>query len=226
MASELIPIFIMGKKYEVPSTLTIMKAMEYAGYKFIRGCGCRGGYCGACATVYRKPGDYKLKVGLACQTVVEPNMYLGMLPFYPANKALYELDKVKAASETIISLYPEVLRCVGCNSCTRVCPQDLKVMEYVSAAAKGDLEKVAELSFECLMCGLCATRCPAGIVHYYVGMLARRLYARYLLPEDPFLPQRIEEINNGKYEGQIKEYMKMDKELLEKTYRDRPFDLE
>jgi len=226
MASELVPIFIMGKKYEVPSTLTIMKAMEYAGYRFIRGCGCRGGYCGACATVYRKPGDYKLKVGLACQTVVEPNMYLGMLPFYPANKALYELDKVKAASETIISLYPEVLRCVGCNSCTRVCPQDLKVMEYVSAAAKGDLAKAAEQSFECLMCGLCATRCPAGIVHYYVGMLARRLYARYLLPEDPFLPQRIEEIDSGKYEGQIKEYMKMDKESLEKVYRDRPFDLE
>ncbi len=28
---ELVPIFIMGKRYEVPASLTIQKAMEYAG---------------------------------------------------------------------------------------------------------------------------------------------------------------------------------------------------
>ena len=60
-ASKMIPIYIMGKQYEVPDSLTIMKAIEYAGYKYIRGCGCRGGVCGACATVYRKPGEYKIR---------------------------------------------------------------------------------------------------------------------------------------------------------------------
>ena len=69
-----IPIYIMGKRYDVPDTLTIMKALEYAGYQYIRGCGCRGGVCGACATVYRKAGDYKIRTGLACQTVVEPSL--------------------------------------------------------------------------------------------------------------------------------------------------------
>ena len=82
---KMIPIFVMGKKYDVPDSLTIMKAMEYAGYQYIRGCGCRGGVCGACSTVYRKPGDYKIYTGLACQTVVEPGMYLTQIPFYPAN---------------------------------------------------------------------------------------------------------------------------------------------
>ena len=48
---KLIPVYVMGKQYMVPETLTIMKAMEYAGFKFIRGCGCRGGICGACPTV-------------------------------------------------------------------------------------------------------------------------------------------------------------------------------
>ena len=71
---ELVPIFIMGKRYEVPPSLTIQKAMEYAGYQLIRGCGCRGGICGACGTVYRFPGSYKIEVGLACQTIVQPNM--------------------------------------------------------------------------------------------------------------------------------------------------------
>ena len=42
-ADDMITIYIMGRAYEVPNNLTIMKAMEYAGYRFIRGCGCRGG---------------------------------------------------------------------------------------------------------------------------------------------------------------------------------------
>ena len=32
-------IFLYGKKYEVPENLTIMTAMEYAGYQLVRGCG-------------------------------------------------------------------------------------------------------------------------------------------------------------------------------------------
>ena len=37
--AKTIPIFVMGKKYDVPETLTIMKAMEFAGFKFLRGAG-------------------------------------------------------------------------------------------------------------------------------------------------------------------------------------------
>ena len=49
---NMVHVFIMGKQYEVPSNLTIMGAMEYAGYQLVRGCGCRNGFCGACATIY------------------------------------------------------------------------------------------------------------------------------------------------------------------------------
>ena len=64
--ASLITIYVMGEAYKVPKDLTIMKAMEYAGFQFTRGCGCRGGFCGACGTVYRTSDSYKLKVGLAC----------------------------------------------------------------------------------------------------------------------------------------------------------------
>jgi len=84
---KLIPIYVMGRKYEVPQGLTILKAMEFAGYQVKRGCGCRGGVCGACVTVYRKEGSYHLNVGLACQTVVEPGIYLTQMPFYPLDGA-------------------------------------------------------------------------------------------------------------------------------------------
>ena len=73
---NLIPIYIMGKKYDVPGTLTIMTAMEYAGYQLVRGVGCRGGVCGACATVYRMPGTPRIEIGLACQTIVGIDFHL------------------------------------------------------------------------------------------------------------------------------------------------------
>jgi hypothetical protein len=59
----MVDIYVMGKQYRVPEALTILEAMEYAGYQLKRGCGCRAGFCGACATVYRIAGDYELKVG-------------------------------------------------------------------------------------------------------------------------------------------------------------------
>jgi CO dehydrogenase/acetyl-CoA synthase alpha subunit len=171
--------------------------MEYAGFRLLRGCGCRGGFCGACGTVYRTAGDYKLKVGLACQTVVEDQMYLALIPFFPAVKASYAIEDLPPTAETIISLYPEVLRCVGCNSCRKVCPQEIEVMRYIAAAQRGDIARVADLSFDCLMCGLCASRCPAEIVQYNVAILARRLYSRHIAKPAAHLAARVEEIERG-----------------------------
>ena len=48
---NMVTVFLFGKKYEVPDSLTIMEAMEYSGYQLVRGCGCRNGFCGACATI-------------------------------------------------------------------------------------------------------------------------------------------------------------------------------
>ena len=50
---NMVNVYLFGKKYQVPDNLTIMRAMEYAGYQLVRGCGCRNGFCGACATIYR-----------------------------------------------------------------------------------------------------------------------------------------------------------------------------
>ena len=178
-----VSIYIMGKRYEVPQGLTIMKALEHAGYRLVRGVGCRGGFCGACGTVYRTEGDYKIKVGLACQAVVEDGMHLTQIPFFPANKSVYDITEVEPTAEEILKEYPELYRCVACNTCTKSCPQDIEVMDYVQAALRGDIAKAADLSFDCIMCGLCAARCPAEIVQYHIGLLARRLYGRYVAPK-------------------------------------------
>jgi formate hydrogenlyase subunit 6/NADH:ubiquinone oxidoreductase subunit I len=216
-----VPVYIMGKKYIVPETITIQKAIEFAGYKFIRACGCRGGICGACGTVYRKMGDFVLHFCLACQTVVEEDMFIAQIPFFPAYRANYDMERTEAAAETIMALYPEVMKCVGCNTCTKSCPMDIDVMAYINAAMRGDIAKVAKLSFDCIQCGLCTARCPAQIQHYHVAQLCRRLYGKYLVPKDKFLQERKRQILEGKYEEMLDNVKHLSREELEKQYTAR-----
>src|SRR5512136_784293 len=201
--NELISVYIMGKRYEVPPSLTIMKAMEYAGYVLVRGVGCRGGFCGACATVYRVKGDERLKFGLACQTVVQPEMYLGQIPFFPAQRSTYDINELKPEPSTLWKIYPETLRCLGCGTCTKACPQSLDVKGYMASAMRGDIAAVANKSFDCIMCGLCAARCPAEEPQYNIAILARRLYGRYLAPRSPYVAQRVDEILSGKFDAEL-----------------------
>ncbi len=218
---KLIPIFVMGKRYMVPEGLTIMKAMEYAGYKFIRGCGCRGGVCGACGTVYRKPGDYKIYTGLACQTVIEPDMYLTQMPFYPANRASFNLENLTSAPEEINKLYPELFRCVACNACTKVCPMNIEVMDTVSYLKQGNIAKAVELSFDCIQCGLCASRCFAEMPQYHIFQLARRIYGAKISPRSKHLIEADETIESGKYEEPLRKLMSADEKELRKLYQER-----
>jgi formate hydrogenlyase subunit 6/NADH:ubiquinone oxidoreductase subunit I len=216
-----VTVFIMGKSYQVPAEATIMGAMEYAGYQIKRGAGCREGFCGACATVYRLPGDYKIYTGLACTTMVEKDMWLSQLPAIPAHKSIYDINKIEPNVATIQKLYPEVFRCVACNSCTKACPQDLEVMDYIQAAKRGDIEAVMDLSFDCLCCGLCAIRCPSEIVQFNVGILAKRLYGKYLAPKSKELNIRIKEIKKNKYDKEYNDLMTANKKDLKKQYYER-----
>jgi len=223
--AELVTIYVMGKKHKVPGDLTIMKAMEYAGHQFTRGAGCRGGFCGACATLYRKKGSYKLEGALACQKIVEDGMYIAQIPFNPAEKTTYDLDELRPDANTMLEYYPELSRCLACNTCTKACPQDIMVMDYVQASLRGDITSAAQLSFDCISCGLCAVRCPAEIVPYNVGQLARRLYAKYIDGPSQHVMDRVKEVEEGKYDDEITKLMNASKDELAELYNNREIDL-
>ncbi|MDP8256487.1 MAG: 4Fe-4S dicluster domain-containing protein [Candidatus Alcyoniella australis] len=220
-ADELVPIFIMGKRYMVPGSLTIQKAFEYAGYKLVRGCGCRGGICGACGTLWRVPGSYRVEIGLACQTIVQPDMYIAQIPFFPANRAQYDVTKLEPTAQTLSALYPELQRCMGCNTCTKSCPMEIEVMEYISAALRGDILKCAELSFDCVMCGLCTARCPAELAQYHIAELARRLAGVHLIPRAEHLTEVCETIEQGGHQDKLEQLKAMDESTMRRTYTAR-----
>lgn len=217
----MVRVQIMGESFEVPEGSTIIMAMEYAGYQLKRGIGCREGFCGACATVYREKNDYKIKGGLACQTVVTDGMVIAQIPFVPAEKPVYDINELTPDINTIKAIFPTVFRCVACNTCTKACPQDIEVMDYIQALKRGNIERAADLSFDCIRCGLCALRCPAEIVQYNAAILAQRLYGKYLSKKNPQLDKRVKEIKDGKYSEEINELMDMDREKLTETYYNR-----
>ena len=204
---NMLNVYLFGKKYEVPAGLTIMTAMEYAGYELVRGCGCRNGFCGACATIYRIKGEVELHGCLACQTEVQEGMYVATLPFFPLEKRVYNIEEIKPDQQIMMQLYPEIYSCIGCNACTKACTQELNVMQYIAYAQRGEYEKCAEESFDCVMCGVCSSRCPAGISHPQVAMLARRLNGKYIAPECGHLFDRVKEVNEGIFDKQIEELM-------------------
>jgi Fe-S-cluster-containing hydrogenase component 2 len=94
-------------------------------------------------------------------------------------------------------------------------------MWFMSDALRGDIRQVALKSFDCVMCGLCAARCPQGLVPYNVALLCRRLYGHYLAPTSKHLEDRIAEIRAGKFDGEMEKLKKMGQAELRRLYDQR-----
>jgi len=94
-------------------------------------------------------------------------------------------------------------------------------MQYIAYAQRGEYKKCAEESFDCVMCGVCSSRCPAGISHPQVAELARRLYGKYIAPPCEHLEKRVEEIKNGDFEALLTSVMNKPIEELKELYNHR-----
>jgi len=218
---EMANVYFDGKHYQVPSDLTIMTAMEYAGYQLVRGCGCRHGFCGACGAIYRLKGETRPHFSLACQTKVEEGMYVATLPFFPLNNKNYNIEETKPTDQVMMEIFPEIYACVGCNACTKSCSRGLNTMQYIAYAKRGDYEKCATASFDCVACGICSARCPANISHCLVGLLARRLTGKYIMPPADHTAKRAIDIAAGKFDADMATLMAKPKEEIKELYDNR-----
>lgn len=213
---RMVTVEIAGKRYEVPEGITVIKALWYAGQDVVRGVGCLGGFCGACATYYRVKDDPKVKTCLACQTAVQDGMSFTMMPPFPARKAVYQIQDLKDPKQDLFDLYPEAPLCRNCNACTEACPQKINVREGVWKAAFGDFKGVADMFMDCVMCGLCAPVCIADIAPNLVALYASRAQGAHFAEKPQGLAHRIQEIKEGQYDDEWNRVLSMSqKELTE-----------
>jgi ferredoxin len=213
---NMVHVSINGRDYDVPAGSTMVQAMWYTGHEVIHGIGCLGGVCGACATVYRMKGDFRLHNALACQTLVQDGMSYSMLDSYPTQRAHYAVEELTDPKEELFKFYPESATCRNCNACTEVCPQGIDVRDAVWRANFGDFKAVSDLTMSCVMCGLCVSRCIAEMAPHEIALYARRAYGAKELPYPSNLKQRLEEIKSGTFDAALTNLLSLSPDELKK----------
>jgi ferredoxin len=86
---------------------------------------------------------------------------------------------------------------------------------------RGDISRVADLSFDCIMCGMCVSRCPAEEAQPNIAILARRLHGRYLAPRAQHLSERVAEVRSGHYDEEFANMKAMPETELRQMYNTR-----
>ena len=214
---KMVTVEIEGKPFQVPAGVTLMNAMWYAGKDVIRGAGCLGGFCGACATYYRTKDDPKVKTCLACSKAVEDGMSFSFMPAFPARKAIYNLSELKDPKQDLFELYPEAPLCRNCDACTQACPQKINVREGVWKAVFGDFEAVSEMFMDCVMCGMCAPVCIADIAPSLVAVYASRAHGAHYMEKPEGLSTRIKKISDGDYQEEWDRILQLSDDELQNT---------
>ena len=97
-------------------------------------------------------------------------------------------------------------------------------MGCMSAVYRGDIEAAAEQSMSCVMCGLCAARCPADISPYHIMLLARRIYGKFVLKPYRYLYRRLAQIQAGNFDEQLDALMSADISELRDRYKKQQAD--
>jgi L-lactate utilization protein LutB len=98
---------------------------------------------------------------------------------------------------------------------------DVEVLDYISALKRGDIEAAAQISFDCIQCGLCASRCFAETPQYHMAQLARRLYGGKLAPRAEHMAKMVEDIASGKYTEMLSKLKAMGADQLREAYTSR-----
>jgi acetyl-CoA decarbonylase/synthase complex subunit alpha len=96
----------------------------------------------------RVPGVLILDPDKVGEVAVETVM--AVAPKRKKFKNLPEIEDIIAAAQ----------ECTECNECMRACPNNMPIPEAMKAAAKGDLNPLAEILESCIGCARCDSACP------------------------------------------------------------------
>jgi L-lactate utilization protein LutB len=103
---------------------------------------------------------------------------------------------------------------------------DVQVMDVISAIKQGNIEKAAKLSFSCIQCGLCVSRCMGELPQYHIAQLARRIYGSKIALRAPHLAEAVEKARGERCQETLKKLMKLGDEELRNVYQAREIEPE
>ncbi len=208
-----VTIFLEGRRIRVPEGYTVIEALWDTGHDIKRGVGCLSGLCGACAVAYLEPGGKRVKFGLGCQTIVKEKMDITVMPFFPSRMAKYDISNMEKPIDKLLEIYPELNMCKSCGFCSVACPEWINVSKVMSYLKDGRYEEATEMMFDCILCGLCASRCPRGIAPQIISLFVQRAIEKDRpVPEN--LRNRLKEIEDLKDEEIWGNILKMDEKSL------------
>lgn len=124
-SSDFVSIDFMGKIYRVSKDLSLLGALVEIGWDSVKGLGCMGGCCGACATLYRLPGETHVQAGLACRIPVKEGISFSFAGQYHSPKPTYNLSEISDPKQALFDVFPEVTTCRKCDLCVQACPREL-----------------------------------------------------------------------------------------------------
>jgi len=194
---ETVTIELEGRKIKIPAGLTVIEALWDTGHDVKRGVGCLSGLCGACTVAYLAKESRMVKFGLGCQQIVEDGLNVIMLPYFPSRVARYLLELMENPLEQLPEIYAELYSCNDCKACN-ICPEWINVAGVMKAAREADYETATEHVMDCIMCGLCASRCPRGIAPQHVALFIQRALTKER-PSPPNLLRRLAEMDSLGY---------------------------
>ena len=94
-------------------------------------------------------------------------------------------------------------------------------MDAISALKQGNIAETARLTFDCIQCGLCTSRCFGELAQYHMFQLARRIYGAKIAPRANHLARMVESIDEGKYDKFLEELKKASEQELKRLYQER-----
>ncbi len=90
-------------------------------------------------------------------------------------------------------------------------------MDGVLNAIRGELKPASDHFYNCVMCGLCAMVCDVRITPHWVGLFSRRVVGRSGEDIDLGVNQRIQEIEEGRFQEEWKKVQALDEKELQQV---------
>ncbi|MCF0166929.1 MAG: 4Fe-4S dicluster domain-containing protein [Bacteroidales bacterium] len=82
--------------------------------------------------------------------------------------------------EKLCALESDVLKCIGCGSCTAVCSaghfSQMNLRQCILSLSRGQWEKSVRSLSRCMLCGKCLMVCPRGINTRHLILSICRIY--------------------------------------------------